>query len=166
MFLGRTCSRSSIRRASALRTGWRPSWSSWRTSRLCFSTGICSLLDRMAILASCGTCAQASSWTRTPGAWSSSCRTDAPGLVQHLPGSARGERPASLLCPTFYPPNCAIWGFRHLKPLMRESPYIHKGPLSWIDNEHLDQCREHSSGPPVLFRIGEAALEFVSFAYA
>ena len=51
MFLGRTCSRSSIRRASALRTGWRPSWSSWRTGHLCFSPGICSLLDRMAILA-------------------------------------------------------------------------------------------------------------------
>ena len=45
---------------------------------------------------------------------------------------------------------------------MGESPFIEAGSLAWIDKEHLDQCREHSSGLPdrlhdILLRIGEAA---------
>ena len=70
--------------------------------------------------------------------------------------------PPSLLCPTLYPPNRATWGFKHLRLRMGELPFIEAGTLAWINKEHLNQFREHSSGLPdrlhdILLRIGEAA---------
>ena len=131
------------------------------------SNRICSLLDRVAILARVDSTRPGRPLDESlrrliflqshPDPYDT-CRE----VWGRLKRTLEEHTPPSLLCPTLYPPNRATWGFKHLKLRMGESPFIYAGPLAWIDKEHLDQCREHSSGLPdrlhdILLRIGEAA---------
>ena len=132
------------------------------------SNHVCALLDRLAVLAR--------------------VKSDAPGrsLDEFLP-RLRFERdaqspyaqcqrvwgslkttmqeclPPSLLCPALYPPNRDTWGYRGLQLRTRDGvPYIHTGPLAWLEKDSLGQCKESSRGLPdrlhdIILRMGEAA---------
>ena len=137
------------------------------------SDHICSLLDRAAILARVKSnghfhppqtdclddCLSHLAFKRDEASPYAQCQLVWGGLKRAVEDAV----PPSLLCPSLYPPNRGTWGYRHLQLRMRgEAPYIHTGPLSWIDKEALCQCKETASKLPnrlhdILLRMGEAA---------
>ena len=130
-----------------------------------FTNRICSLLDRVAIMARVSSTRPTQCLDdllpfllfRRESCPFASCASHWGALKSRISNAI----PPSLLCPGNYTPNRPTWGYRRLKLCLNDKGlYIDPGNLEWIDQAFLDQCKPQKLPDrlhDILMRMGEAA---------